>query len=489
MLPWFPCAVNGGDLGPLHRLAFPFNGKKRSPKRRGSELVYLTIKHVAKRVVPATMWTRLYGRWWDDILPFTVEHCPMMLPWFASAKRNDPASRLHRLALCFDWQKKPSFCRTFCVWIASLFWPFRFFSETLQALRRYGPGTRRMHGLSCRMQFFEIVRHGMTSNVPASAYYLYRLFLPANRHRANLWIHKEELLTLYDILMSGLPSDRPLSDKQAFLEGGLEHGLPVVHALAVFGPNRFQKWYTGAAGDLPRCDLVLKPVDLLCGRGFQLWTFDEDTGNWRKDGKVLDKDAFLKYCFETAGQRRQVLQVRLRNHGLLAPLASEGLCTIRTISFCRPGGDPELLMACLRMPTGASHVDNFQAGGIAALIDLETGSLGSAVAKDPTRGTFEHHPDTGAPITGTKVPLFPEAVALSLRAHALYPWMPFVGWDVVITPSGPCLLEANPGWCVELAQVVSGVPLGETVCPEIYLEHLAAQEQASLATSPLPSSA
>ncbi|WP_164103330.1 sugar-transfer associated ATP-grasp domain-containing protein [Candidatus Laterigemmans baculatus] len=448
--------------------------------------MYLILKHVAKRLVPRAVWNRLYGRWWDDILPLTVEHCPMMLPWFTSAKRNDPASCLHRLALGFDWQKPPSAFRTCCIWTALLLWPFRFISETFQAFRKYGPGTRKICGLGFGRQLREIVRFGLMSNVPASVYYKFRLFSKANGDRANSFIHKDELSVLFTTLMSRLPSDRPLSDKQAFFEGGLEHGLPVVHAIAVFGPNGSQKWYTDAAGELPKCDLVLKPVDLLCGRGFQLWTFDEGAGNWRRGDRVLDEGAFLEYCFETAGERRHILQVRLRNHSLLAPVAVEGLCTIRTISFCRPGGEPELLMACLRMPTGSSHVDNFEAGGIAALIDLETGALGAAVAKDPTRGSFEHHPDTGAPIAGMKVPLFPEAVALTLRAHARDRWMPFVGWDVVITPAGPCLLEANPDWCVELAQIVSGVPLGETLYPEIYFEHLAAQEQASPSASPLP---
>ena len=129
------------------------------------------------------------------------------------------------------------------------------------------------------------------------------------------------------------------------------------------------------------------------------------------------------------------------------------------------------------MPTGKSLVDNFEAGGIAAPIDLETGTLGTAVAKNPCRYNLTHHPDSGAPIDGFVMPFFRESLQAALTAHACFPWVPFVGWDVVVTNHGPQLLEANPDWGVELAQIVTDVPLGKTRYPEIYLEHLDAQSR------------
>lgn len=119
-------------------------------------------------------------------------------------------------------------------------------------------------------------------------------------------------------------------------------------------------------------------------------------------------------------------------------------------------------------------VDNFNAGGIAAPVNLTTGVLGRAVARHLTGGVFDSHPTSGTAITGFQLPNWPATLDLSLRAHDCRPSMPFVGWDVVITSSNPVLLEANPTWGEELFQLPHGQPLGDTEFVAVYVEHLQA---------------
>lgn len=130
-------------------------------------------------------------------------------------------------------------------------------------------------------------------------------------------------------------------------------------------------------------------------------------------------------------------------------------------------------MSSFRMPTGEEVVDNFAAGGIAAPVDLETGRLGVAIGKDVSRGQFREHPDSGAPIAGTALPFWPEAQRLALDAQRLFNDVPFVGWDIVLGPDGPTLLEANTTWCGDLVQMTHGLPLTQTAFLAVYLERLA----------------
>jgi hypothetical protein len=317
--------------------------------------------------------------------------------------------------------------------------------------------------------------HALKFNTPPFYYYRYRLFDPRNSRRAGGYLYDDQMSVLHPVLAIQLPSDAPLRRKDLFYAEGKRHGLPVVDVVAVFGAGEMQNWYAGTPGRLPALDLVLKPVDDACGHGFQRWTYNTNRHTWRRGEQELDCEGLLAHGRRCSELRWHVLQERVTNHRAMSGLCSQGLSTIRVVTYRRLSGESGALLAVLRMPTGASPVDNFEAGGIAAPIDLQTGKLGIAVAKDPSRGTFTHHPDSQACIEGYAVPFFSEAIDVALSAHACFPWVPSVGWDVVITDAGPRLLEANPNWCVEIAQIVTGTPLGETIYPEVYLEYLAAQ--------------
>jgi hypothetical protein len=274
-----------------------------------------------------------------------------------------------------------------------------------------------------------------------------------------------------------------VDDKFSFFEQCQKFGLPTVDVLGVFMGGTVEHWYGSSADELPECDLIFKPTDTACGRGVERWNYDAQKVTWNRGKCEYDRRAFLDYCCRTAQSKRYILQPRALNHPSLVALAPKGLCTARIVTYRRPDGESGILFSCLRMPTGGESVDNFAAGGIAAPLNLETGILGHAVAKDPTRGTFERHPDSAAPILGRAVPFTREAVELVMQAHDHFNWIPFIGWDVVITEEGPVLLEANPQWCFELTQIVLGKPLGETVYPEVFLEHLTAQQSNHLQQS------
>jgi hypothetical protein len=167
----------------------------------------------------------------------------------------------------------------------------------------------------------------------------------------------------------------------------------------------------------------------------------------------------------------------------LVPQDSGALATVRLVTRRDVDGTVTPLLACCRMPTGRAVIDAFSHGGLAAPVDLATGRLGNATTMAlAARGrTVDRHPDTGAVIPGTILPDWAAAVAMVVRAHARAPHadaLPWVGWDVALTPTGPVVVEGNVPPSAALCQVPSGVPLGETPIVATILAYLRANERA-----------
>jgi hypothetical protein len=71
------------------------------------------------------------------------------------------------------------------------------------------------------------------------------------------------------------------------------------------------------------------------------------------------------------------------------------------------------------------------------------------------------HPDSGFHIADFRLPLFDEMVAFVDTVARVVPQIQYVGWDIVIGPDGPVLVEGNWGAGVyENKPSVSGIRTG-----------------------------
>jgi Sugar-transfer associated ATP-grasp len=136
--------------------------------------------------------------------------------------------------------------------------------------------------------------------------------------------------------------------------------------------------------------------------------------------------------------------------------------TLRIICMRESNGEPFIGRAVLRLGTQKSKgVDNFGQGGLAASVDLETGTLGRAVehyTKAPRPPSiYPCHPDTNTPIAGEALPGWEGARDVVLRLMHQLPFLNYVGWDVIMTNSGPVILEGNNYSGVRLAQIDQGL--------------------------------
>lgn len=400
-----------------------------------------------------------------------LDHSPVQWPWIRRPG-NASLAFLHERAVALERQSFHSVESRVAVWAISVFWPLKSLVHIGRELQKRGRYVTRLEGIGRLRQASQMFVLAVRYNCPPKSYYKFRLFQRSRPLETSLdYLHEFQLVKLLSSLNRPLSSTRTLNDKREVATVARSRGLAAAGPLVSFRGGSVHQWFTESSS-LPPRDLVMKAVNLQCGFWFELWTYRG--GRWTgPEGRALDEAELLHYVSTRSEDRDCLLQERLTNHADLDGLCGQGLATLRVVTYLPREGTARTLMSTFRMPTGDSVVDNFAAGGIAAPVDLDTGRLGVAIAKDVARGQFEAHPDSGARITGRRLPCWPEAQRLALEAQGLFSDVPFIGWDIVIGPEGPLLLEANTTWCGDLVQMTHDRPLTETAFLAVYLQHLA----------------
>lgn len=175
-------------------------------------------------------------------------------------------------------------------------------------------------------------------------------------------------------------------------------------------------------------DIIAKPLEGSSGVGITHYTLRDFTGR---------EEAFRQ---ELLDKNIGILEQRVIQHDRMMALCPTSVNTIRIATLL---GDKKegVVYAFLRIGNG-KVMDNVDCGGMAARVDLQTGTL-LTVGADKAGNVFETHPMTGTPIIGFKVPYFAEAMDMCLRAARKVPQMRFIAWDVAVTNDGPCFIEGN----------------------------------------------
>jgi hypothetical protein len=137
----------------------------------------------------------------------------------------------------------------------------------------------------------------------------------------------------------------------------------------------------------------------------------------------------------------------LEQHSELNRLSPSGVNTVRIFTQLNAENQVEVL-GCRQRISINSNVDNMAAGNIVAYINEETGILeGPGYYSDITKLPISQHPITKTQIIGFQIPYWPECIDLVKKAALKHKQNRSIGWDIVITKSGPGLIEGNHDWC------------------------------------------
>ena len=393
---------------------------------------------------------------------------PFALQWEALFRRT-PMHRVHLAGAQVAWPYYPAWGRRFLLAAALVSWPFRALYLVYLYSRAHG---RRFEAAAGKGPFRQAVQQlglALRYSVPPMDYYLYAFYSRNRRAEVERYLHEYEVIHLFSFI-NRYREDERIHDKKRFAETCAQAGLPVVPLIAEArqGRVRFVEPYAG----LPSADLFVKPRFGSKGHGASRWVATDSGSLIGPLGFILTPEAFLEHVGLLSAGADYLIQPRLFPHSDVRDLSGNALPAARIVTGRSLRGDVTPLRAVFKMPTGSMMTDFSEGGGLISPIDIGTGELGSAVrlALDPT--VFETHPDSGAPITGRRLSDWQEAVQWVCRAHLLFEDVPFLGWDVALTPAGPVLLEGNLYWSVRLMQRAHFEPLGASAFPEICLAHL-----------------
>ncbi|WP_299616660.1 sugar-transfer associated ATP-grasp domain-containing protein [Pelagibius sp.] len=175
------------------------------------------------------------------------------------------------------------------------------------------------------------------------------------------------------------------------------------------------------------------------------------------DGTLSDSDPVTLAEIFRSSTQDYLLQEVAGQVDALSALNASSLNTIRCLTYLDRRGSAHVMGATLRLGAETMVVDNASSGGLFCGVDINRGCLfGTAVNK--AEATFTRHPTSGIPFEDYPLPGLESVFQMCTRCHESIGHPMTVGWDAVISPGGPMLLEGNTRWMAKLhTQVDPGV--------------------------------
>lgn len=189
--------------------------------------------------------------------------------------------------------------------------------------------------------------------------------------------------------------------------------------------------------------IITKPMDDTCGHGVEIL----------HKGDFADLKAMRQRLSEL---NSGLIEDVIVQHPDVSRLYPHAVNTYRIVTIYAEG-KANVVYAFIRMGNGGRPVDNINAGGMAAPINLDTGII-EYPAFDKDSNYFDAHPATGCPIVGYQLPYWQESLDMCLRAAAVVPQIGYAGWDIAVSEDGPQLIEGNPFPGHDILQMPPHVP-------------------------------
>ena len=241
---------------------------------------------------------------------------------------------------------------------------------------------------------------------------------------------KKEFISEYDVLhripatINNTPKKEVFNNKDQFDEAFHQY-IGRAHCV-IDGDNYLD--FASFAQDFD--EIIVKPLDSWCGKGVE---------------KLCVKGKDLRETYDSIYKNngKCLVEEVIHQHEAMAEFNPDSVNTLRVITLHDGKGNVHVPCAAMRIGRKGASIDNFCAGGMAAVIDPNEGVIITG-AYDKDNVLYIRHPDSGLIIVGFQVPHWDDVIATVKEAALLIPEVRLIGWDVVVKPNGEVsLIEGN----------------------------------------------
>jgi hypothetical protein len=189
--------------------------------------------------------------------------------------------------------------------------------------------------------------------------------------------------------------------------------------------------------------LVAKRLVSHVGVGFML--FSREDAGFAINGRSVDESELRSTA---TGLDGYLVTEYVLPHSYSHEIYSRSVNTIRLLTLCDQMKPRAFLAAAIhRFGTDETYpVDHPSRGGMYCRVEMDSGRLTDTVSfLDGGKAVYyETHPDTGARIEGVEVPRWADIRSAVLKMAEDLSFLPYMGWDIAVTPDSFKVLEINP---------------------------------------------
>lgn len=201
------------------------------------------------------------------------------------------------------------------------------------------------------------------------------------------------------------------------------------------------------------------------GGGKGIYKVSIRENNIEINDKIYTPDEFDRFI---SGLKDYIIQEHIVQANYSNKIYNGAINSIRIVVMRDPkSNEPFIATAVHKFGSDKTKpADNVRLGGMTALVNLETGILQKPAYHENNNkkiSWLDKHPDTGEKIEGVSIPNWQQVKKSIITLTKEFPFLNYVGWDVVVTNDDIKVIEGNTYTDVNILQIHKPLLIDEKI--------------------------